>query len=123
MKLPLATRNDLLHYFDRADIIRQTAEQLTRDMEQFGETIVYSGNPATAYEELFKQTEPFIQKLIFQRYEKLLQLLYRIDVNEKFIAEVVSSGKDVSAGITHLILYRELQKVVIRNYYSANKSG
>jgi hypothetical protein len=69
------------------------------------------------FSELFSQTEPFIRKLIATHYEKLLQLLYRIDVNEKLIAEAVNEGKNISGEITRLILYRELQKVVIRNYY------
>ena len=118
MSLPSLTEKDLLPYFYRTDLIRQAAEQLRKDLEQFGEEIIYSGDPAKAYDELFSQTRPFILKLVQRNYEKLLQLLYRIDVNEKLVAEIVNSGEDIASGLTRLILFRELQKVVIRNLYS-----
>ena len=86
-------------------------------MEQFGEEINFSGNIATAYSELFTQTQPFIQKLIDTNYQKLLQVLYRIDVSEKMISAAVNEGNEISSVITRLILFRELQKVVIRNHY------
>src|ERR1043165_9255477 len=99
-------------------MIRQAAEQLKKDLEQFGVDIVFSGDTLNAYDELFAQTEPFILKLIHNNYEKLLQLLYRIDVSEKLIGKAVEDSDHISADITRLILFRELQKVVIRNYYN-----
>ena len=116
--IPSLTEQDLSPYFNKAEMIQQAAEQLKKDLEQFGMDIVFSGDPLNAYEELFAQTEPFVQKLIHNNYEKLFQLLYRIDVSEKLIGKAVEDSDHVSSEITRLILFRELQKVVIRNYYS-----
>lgn len=116
--IPSLTEQDLSPYFNKAEMIQQTADQLKKDLEQFGVDIVFSGDTMAAYDELFAQTEPFIQKLIHTNYEKLLQLLYRIDVSEKLIGKAVEGSNNVSAEITRLILFRELQKVVIRNHYS-----
>lgn len=118
MALPQLTEKDLSPYFDRADLIRQAAEQLKKDLEPFGLEITLPQNMLSTYDELFAQTEPFIKRLINTHFEKLLQLLYRIDVQEKLVKEAVERSEQVSHAITRLILFRELQKVVIRNTYS-----
>jgi hypothetical protein len=119
LSLPSLTEKDLSPYFDRADLIRQAAGQLKKDLDPFGLEIELPEDMLTTYEKLFSQTEPFIKKLIDHHFEKLLQLLYRIDVQEKLVKEAVEKSGQVSHAITRLILYRELQKVVIRNTYSA----
>ena len=111
--LPSLTEKDLSPYFNREDLILQAAEQLKKDLAQHGFDIEYGRDHLHIFSELFMQTEPFIRKLISTHYEKLLQLLYRIDVSEELIARAVNEGGNISEEITRLILYRELQKVVI----------
>jgi energy-converting hydrogenase A subunit M len=117
MSLPTLSEKDLSPYFSKADIIRQTAEQLNKDLAQVGEEVSFTGNTATAYAELFSQVEPLIRKMLSSRQETLMQLLYRIDVNEQHMAGAIQSGGEIAGKITQLILLRELQKVVIRNFY------
>ncbi|MEW6467501.1 MAG: hypothetical protein AB1458_01175 [Bacteroidota bacterium] len=118
MKVPALDEKELAPYLLREDLIRQTAEQVKKDFGLHGLSIRLSGNAETAYQELYAQVEPYIARLLGSEYEKLLQLLYRIDVSEKRIADALSESANVSAAITRLIIFRELQKVVIRSCYS-----
>ena len=110
------------HYYKNAEIILQTANQTLKDFGMLNHKISFSGNTETAYQELFEQIEPLVAKLIQTNYQLLLDLLYRIDVNEKKVSEMLKSenkvGEDFANKMTTLILNRELQKVIIRNAYS-----
>jgi len=111
--------NDLSSYYKRVEIIKDTAEQIKKDFEIFSESITLSDNPNTAYDELKSQVEPIIAKLMNNHYERLLSVLYRIDVNEKSISEEIyrRNDEEPSSIITDLIIERELKKVVIRRHF------
>ena len=111
--------NDLSSYYKSVEIIKDTAEQIKKDFEIFSESITLSDNPNTAYDELKSQVEPIIAKLMNNHYERLLSVLYRIDVNEKSISEEIyrRNDEEPSSIITDLIIERELKKVVIRRHF------
>jgi hypothetical protein len=117
MMLPTLSEKDLGPYFSKEELIRQTAVQLQKDVESLGEGLEFSRFPVS-YDELYTCSLPLIRKLSLTRQEKLFQLLYRIDVSEEQVAEAITSGGEISERITRLILLRELQKVVIRTFYS-----
>jgi hypothetical protein len=121
-QLPTFTENELQAYYRRADLINQTAQQIIKDFDWYGMEIKFSGHSENAYHELFEQINPAIEKLLGTNSEKLMEVLYRIDVNEKKVtslSERESEGKRrVSELLTELIIQRELQKVVTRNYFS-----
>src|SRR5687768_14471731 len=104
MDIPALNESELSPYFNREDLVFQTAEQVKKDFELFDLEIQFSGKPETAYAELFSQVEPYIGKLIHSNYEKLLNVLYRIDVSEKRVSEAVNESENVSAAITRLII-------------------
>jgi hypothetical protein len=118
--LPSLSEKDLQPYFNKEELIRQAALQLQKDMAIIGEEITFTRIPIS-FDELLSQTEPLIKKLFQSRHERLVQLLYRIDVNENFVAEAVVSGGEMAGRITRLILLRELQKVVMRESYEKRK--
>ena len=107
---------DLSQYHNRLDIIRETAEQLQKDFEFHGEEILFSGNPETAYAELYGQLQKLVGRLLNCDRDKLLSLLYRIDVNES--AAINAASKESPAElITELILDREFRKVLTRHLF------
>jgi len=110
--------SDLSPYINRLDIIRQTAEQIIKDFNIVGIEITFSGDPYSAYSELYCQIEPEIDKLL--KFNKLNSLLYRIDISEAQINKTIKNNPvhQLSRVITDLIIKRELQKVVIRSHYS-----
>lgn len=110
---------DLSKYFNRLDLIKDTANQIIKDFDMFGLEIKFSGNAFNAYEELFEQIEPHINQLITSNQQKFMSILYRIDLSDEQIKKAVNenSSELFSAIVSDLIIKRELQKVVIRNHY------
>ena len=111
--------NDLSKYINRLDLIKDTAIQIIKDFDMFGLEIKFSGNAFNAYEELFEQIEPQINKLISSNQTKFMGILYRIDLSDVQIKKAVqeNTSEPFSAIVTDLIIKRELQKVVIRNHF------
>jgi hypothetical protein len=115
---------DISQYFNRLDLIKATAEQIIKDFDMFGMEVKFSGNPYNAYEELFEQIEPHIDKLIHSNQQKFMGILYRIDLSDIQIKKAIdnNSSESFSAIVSDLIIKRELQKVVIRNQYKKASS-
>jgi hypothetical protein len=57
-----------------------------------------------------------ISKMLERRPEALMQLLYRIDVNEQKVKAAVAAipGIDLPSTLTELIIERQLQKMLLR---------
>ena len=60
-----------------------------------------------------------IEPLIRLDRSRLMQLIYRIDIPESRLADVLEGrqGEDAVSGIADLFLQRELQKIAIRKHY------
>lgn len=106
-------------YINRLDLIKDTANQVIKDFDMFGLEIKFSGSSYNAYEELFEQIQPYIEKLISTNMHKFMGILYRIDLSEEQIKKAVNENQSESFSviITDLVIKRELQKVVIRQQY------
>lgn len=111
--------SNISHYFNKLELIKDTANQIIKDFDMFGLEIKFSGNAYNAYEELFEQIQPHIKKLIDTNHSKFMGILYRIDVSDEQIKKAVNenTSEPFSEIITDLIIKRELQKVVIRQHY------
>lgn len=96
-----------------------TAEQVRKDFAMFGMEVRFSGDINFAYEELFKQLKVYIEDLLSTDSEKLMSLLYQIDLSEKDLSKNDPNiqFESIPEIITHKILERELKKVLIRTYY------
>lgn len=69
------------------------------------------------------QLERSINDLIQNNFERLVQLLYRIDVNEKKLKQLLSDHPQTDAAtiIARLIIERQLQKVKTRKQFGNNE--
>ncbi len=115
--------SQLEQYTKSLDLLLLTVEQIKKDFNLFGLEVSFSGNQETAYEELTAQIKPYIESLLTNQYQRLLSLLYRIDLPEKTVAKIIlNPGDDMSLDLTDLILKRELQKVVIREHYKQQQN-
>ncbi len=85
-----------------------------------GIEIKFSGNAQNAYEELFSQILPLIEKLQKENFQNFYNLMYRIDISETQIKKAVTESKDKSFSevVTDLIMKRELLKIVTRRSFS-----
>ena len=118
----LAKKGDIEKYKNNSEIVRKTILQIRKDFAQFGFEIELPENIHLAYNTLFDQLSPLIEKLLNESISKLYSILYCIDLNEIAIQEGISemSSLKVHDAITHLILERELKKVITREYFSRN---
>ncbi len=113
--------NDIMlnDVFKKEEIIKLTALQIIKDFAEFGMDISFSGNNDNAYKELIDQLIPHIDRLLKSDYHMFFNFLYRIDLNEKLIfkSEAIHPDMNKEELISHLIIQRELKKVLIRIYY------
>jgi hypothetical protein len=80
-------------------------------------------DPADAHslEELIEKLEYYINGLIQHDFQKLVMLLYRIDVSETKLRLLLKEnpGENSSKMIAHLIIERQKQKIKSRQDYES----
>ena len=108
-----------------AEIIQLTASQIIKDFMQFGMEVNFSGDISSAYDELFDQLDVHISHLLNSSYQRLMSLLYQIDVGEAKLTKLIDNrpGSSISEVITEAILERELLKVLTRLYFKRMDSN
>ena len=101
-------------------IIRETANQIERDLNVDGFEIVFSGNLENAFIEIKSQLTPIISKIVSGDKTTFQALLYRIDISEKDYKRTLSENDSTmfQEKLTELIIRREFQKVITRKYFS-----
>lgn len=73
-----------------------------------------------SFEQLQQELAAFINHLINTNFEKLISLLYRIDISEAKLKELLQHNEDKNAGeiIAALIIERQQQKIKTRQMFS-----
>lgn len=96
----------------------KVAEQLVKDFEMCGVEFVLKGFSAVTIIEELKIT---VGSLIAYDSKKLVQLLYRVDLNERTLVTMIndSSVEDIALPLSMMILEREGKKVLLRQRYSS----
>jgi len=120
MLLPdLRKQEELCASLGHTEIVLQTAQQIMKDFALFGLEITFSGNTNEAYKELHQQITRQIEGLIEHDYNKLLSVLYQVDISNKDIERSERELLDYNhiEVIAHEIIVRDLKKVLIRNFY------
>ncbi len=115
--------DDINRYRNDREIVRKTALQIIKDFDRFRIEVQFPGDLHMAYDDLFAQLSPVIQNLLNTSHSTLYALLYTIDLNERAIVKGVTemANLEIHEVISHLLLERELKKVITREYFSRNK--
>jgi hypothetical protein len=122
--MELIPKKDLIRRQKDKDIVHKTALQVIKDFSQFGYDIQFPEDLYMAYNELFDQLTETVKMLLNENAQKLFSLLYTIDISESSVQRGLREMKDlpVHDALTHLILERELKKVLTREYFSKGNS-
>ena len=123
MDLPLST-SDFERYERSVSLLQEVVAQINKDFRLNGFDVEFSGQGETAYEELSSQLAPVIDYMLEHQPDTFWNLIYSIDLNENKVKHILFGQEAISDAIgqlTDLILKRELQKVVIRNFYSGKQ--
>lgn len=116
-EIPGLNEQDLRPYFDRSDLLRDCALQLQKDCAMYGLELALPEHAEETYHTLYAQVLPWVREQIDRRGERISALLYRIDVSEALVRQAASESESWPEAVTRLMLWRELQKVVIRHIY------
>jgi len=113
-------KKDLSVYHNQLTLINATAAQVQKDFQLYGEEIIFVEGTSSPYDQLFDQVKPIIFRMLELDSTRFFSLLYAIDVEENKIKELLLGTKDsdVANELTHLILERELLKVLSRQIFS-----
>ena len=73
--------------------------------------------------ELQQKLTAFINELIVNDFQRLITILYRIDVDEKKLKRILleNAGTDAGEIIATLIIEREIQKLETRKQFGSKK--
>lgn len=118
--MAIVSSSELLQYKNNQLIIDKLALQIQKDFQLYDEKIEFSGKEELAFDELFQQIKPIIFRMLELDSTRFFSLLYAIDVEEKKIKTLLFGKEqtDIATELTHLILERELLKVVTRQLFS-----
>jgi hypothetical protein len=117
--LPTLSKEVLQTYFSKKELVDETANQIMKDFGIFELEIKFSGQIDNAYTELHNQLIQQIDHLIKTSYSKLISVLYRIDLSEEELqnGEKYLPNYNQVEAMAHLIIVRELKKVLSRKFY------
>lgn len=121
--LPLS-RSDIERYERSVSLLQEVVAQVNKDFHLQGFEVQFSGAGETAYKELSDQLAPVIEYMLEHQMDRFWNLIYGIDLNENKVKRILfgEDGETNAIGaLTDLILKRELQKVVIRHFYSGKQ--
>ncbi|MCF8459933.1 MAG: hypothetical protein K9G46_04365 [Flavobacteriales bacterium] len=121
--LPLS-KPDFDRYERSVTLLQEVVAQINKDFRLHGFDVNFSGEGETAYRELSDQLAPVIEYMLENQAETFWNLIYSIDLNENKVKQILFGKEEVDNAIgqlTDLILKRELQKVVIRHFYSGRE--
>ncbi len=106
---------------NNSELIQPLIEKLYNDF-----SIDKTNLPTTKdYSEELKIIKEFLSKriteLMIKNQERFFNTLYRIDVNESKVAQVLNTSKNISDDLADLIIERQLQRLKTQMLYKAGK--
>jgi hypothetical protein len=93
---------------------------MTELVTRLNESLQLSIPSQIGREELLRMLTAYINSILNLNVEKLVSLLYRLDISEKKIREclAVNAGQDAAPLIAQLIIERQEQKIKSRQQYT-----
>lgn len=116
MQLPKITNtNELFSEVDKTNLVQKLIDQLNKDFRLIGTDYHFEENLIP--NEIFLHLQNIIEIMLQNKFDDFLNLLYRIDIDENRIKEIIDTSNDVINQISFLILKREWKKVWFNTFY------
>ncbi len=104
----------------KSDLI-QSLELFEKDFQVASSYLNLEQQQEVSYDQAFLWVMRAVEELLIKDFEKLIHILYRIDVSEQKLKEALAETNDNPAAvIAKMILEREMQKVATRKKYGSN---
>jgi hypothetical protein len=96
---------------------------INRNFSEISPGFLLSAADINNIEEMKRHLSAKINILLEEKYDSLINILYRIDVDDKKIERVFSTEKrgNIADKIADLIIERQLQKIHFRKMYKEGK--
>lgn len=103
-------------------LLQATVRQIKKDFLQNGFELQLDEDAFQNYQGLCDSLEEILSWLLERDEQRLLQLLYRIDLGEEKLKKSMMENEQhsLAAILAQLIIKREAQKVLIRNHFQQN---
>ena len=101
-----------------AEILHTTTSIVQKDFYFEGLHETLPQNEEEAFEELKRQLTRRIAYMMDDDFETLLQIFYRIDLNERAVNQAIHLADVPSEKLAELVIEREVQKAKTRIEYS-----
>lgn len=124
MSLDLALKAPLEVLDQQQELIQATILQIEKDFLQNGLELSWSKHEISSVAQLAEQLNQVFEWLLERDEQRLLQILYRIDLGEEKLQIAMRNNVDQSLAslLSKMVLLREAQKVIIRHHYKNNRS-
>lgn len=108
-----------LHPFlEQVAIRKETIAQIEKDLYPFISQVDVSSQAELIYSMLQNELIAYLIPMLETDRKKALQILYRVDIPEYLLSQVKGSIDAMAAQIAPMIIYRCLQKVILRKINS-----
>ena len=99
--------------------VLEISETIAKDFDKAGISAIITPDEFDNLSQLRTYLTKKITELLDTNYQKLINILYRIDVNEDKLNELFGSKKRefIPARLADLIIERQIQKINFRNKY------
>ena len=103
--------------------VNEVVKFVEKDFFVSGENSLIPSKDIDTLEEFRKYLTSKLKHLLEEKFELLVNVLYKIDVSEEKLSELFSAeNKDyIPASLADLIIERQLQKVKLRKLYKEGK--
>jgi len=110
---------------EEKDQVLEVSETISRDFDKAGLSSIITSEEFHNLAQLKKYLTKKITELLDTNYEKLINILYRIDINEDKLKNLFASKNRefIPEQLVELIIERQIQKIRIRNMYRNNNKN
>ena len=107
---------------EQKELLIHFKNQIIKDFDSFQLPLVFSGEINLVLKELKTQVNSHINELLKNDPDRLLALLYKIDVSENLLSKTLKQYPNESYPeiVSLLIFNRELEKVILRNQFRSS---
>lgn len=108
---------------DKTEDIQEVVKFISKDMNKIGIDSLPDNNILHSLDELKKYLTEKIMEMLDRDYNKLLNALYLIDINEKKLHDLFSGSNRefIPEALAELIIERQMEKIMWRKKYRDGK--